>query len=438
MYPLFYSCSAKEIWVSTSLPLIVEKSQAFELDYEALSVFLRTGDFLGEDTPFRAIRAIPPDCRLRWDGDLHLSGGIRIRGARSISDTDAVHAYEELFSKAIRRRLVSEKATLPISGGRDSRHILLEMCAQHHPPDSTVTMDYPPPRRGEVEVAKTLSEAVGVTHRTLRAAFDNPLIEARKNIETNFCALEHSWALCLSNQLEGRQSFLYDGIAGDVLSAGLFLTEKRLRLFREMKLGELAERILGPEVLTAIISRSLRSKLRREVALERMVRHLKLYREAANPVGSFFFWNRTRRTVSEAAFGLMENAGTVLVPYLDHELWDYLASIPAEMLVDHTFHTRTIQAAYPALAHLPFDSKDTVPVLSSMYRRRAKQLLSFTSGGPTSLLHSPAVLARLIRCLLQPSYYGSMGLSNLLIYLCQLGDLTAGKSPSIRIGSLGR
>jgi hypothetical protein len=51
----------------------------------------------------------------------------------------------------------------------------------------------------------------------------------------------------------------------------------------------------------------------------------------------------------------------VIAPYLEPELYDFLASLPAEMLLDHAFHTDTISRTYPEYADIPYEKKRVGP-----------------------------------------------------------------------------
>src|SRR5262249_4477166 len=133
---------------------------------------------------------------------------------------------------------------VPLSGGRDSRHILLELHEQAHRPQLCVTARLYPPRNDEdARVAASVAAALGLPHVVLEQGerFD---AELQKNVATSFCAEEHSWALVLADFLRRRAGTVYDGIGGDVLSAGLFLTARRIALYEAGKLPELAEHLV--------------------------------------------------------------------------------------------------------------------------------------------------------------------------------------------------
>jgi hypothetical protein len=48
-----------------------------------------------------------------------------------------------------------------------------------------------------------------------------------------------------------------------------------------------------------------------------------------NPLGSFCFWNRTRREIALAPFSTLEGVPTVYAPYLDNHLFDFINCPPA-------------------------------------------------------------------------------------------------------------
>src|ERR1041385_6956081 len=67
LFPLYYFSNAVSFGISPSIPRLVSLGAPTDLDHAALATFLQFDSFLGEDTPFRAIRALPPNAELFWE-----------------------------------------------------------------------------------------------------------------------------------------------------------------------------------------------------------------------------------------------------------------------------------------------------------------------------------------------------------------------------------
>ncbi|RJG16267.1 hypothetical protein, partial [Massilia cavernae] len=120
MFPIYYTCRDGEFAISSSIPRLLEAGASCALDEPALSVFFRLGFFIGDDTPFRDIRALPPNTTLRWNGRLQLESGGRALGRTQppMSRDTALDTYIALFRQSIKRRPPPEPDfTVPLSGG---------------------------------------------------------------------------------------------------------------------------------------------------------------------------------------------------------------------------------------------------------------------------------------------------------------------------------
>ena len=166
-FALYYFVTDDGIAISPSLTQLVGLGAPTAFDDAALAVFLRLGFFLSEDTPFKAIRLIPPDTSFCWsDGKLSVTGRFTLSKLQNLKRDEVIDTYISLFRSAIERRLQNcGKTAAPLSGGRDSRHILLELCRAGHPPDITATLRHLPPRsNGDAESAAELTSALKIPH----------------------------------------------------------------------------------------------------------------------------------------------------------------------------------------------------------------------------------------------------------------------------------
>jgi asparagine synthase (glutamine-hydrolysing) len=440
MDPVYYFTREKEIGISTSILRLLAEGAPSELDDVGLAVFMRLGFFLGDDTAFRDIRTLPPDTTFEWeDGKLHVSGQCALGIPEHLSREQAMDGYIDLFRAATQRRLPPNgDFAVPLSGGRDSRHILLELCNLGYPPAYCLTYRHEPPRRNRDAIAATqLSEVLGLPHVVLDQTESRFQAEVRKNLMTNFCTDEHSQLLVIVDYIKGKFSTVYDGIGGDVLSNGLFLDVERLSLFDSQRFRELAENLFYsfPEpnrgeleiLLARLLSPKQYRRFNRDIAMSRLINELLKYADAPNPVGSFMFWNRTRREIALAPYCMLGQVANVLCPYLDYDLYDFLASLPASMFLDHTFHTDTIRRAYPRYADIPFEEKVKAPqaLTRGYFRRFARELAWYALAQRSSrLVQYSYLLPHLLRCMVDENYSKTMlssrGLGHQALYLLQL------------------
>lgn len=367
MSPLFYSSYNKEIWISPSIHPVLKGNAPKELDYVALSVFLRMGHFICQDTPFLHIRVLPSNSKLTW-----LEGRMKIETTslpicqdvnRSLSFDDTVDQFSHLFDQAIARRLpANDDFIVPLSGGRDSRHILFALDSHGKRPKTCVTLKYRPPATNEdARVARLIADEMQIPHVVVEKAvswFDAVSLDVHL---TNFCGGSHAWILPLAAWLKGRTQTIYDGLAGDVLSGGFLTDERKVQLYRDGQFEELASILLNEGnkegFNQTVLKRSFYKRATVPMAITRMVDELKVHAGASNPMLSFNFWNRTRRMVSQIPYSILSHIPLVHCPYLDHDLYDFITGLDARLLLDNKLHDEAIRRAYPKYAHLPYEDK---------------------------------------------------------------------------------
>lgn len=365
MYPVFYYCKAGKICVSPSIETILKCGVDVSFDYRALSVFIRMGMYIQHDTPFEYIKVIPPNSIFRWqNGKLSVSqksnSGIP---CVEISRSKAVDGYIDRFKSAIAKRLPeNERYAIPLSGGRDSRHIFLEFIDRGLNPKVVTHLPNPNCSDEDVRVAKLLTQATAVEHILVEQSQNRLAMELEKNRRTSFCSDESAQLMVMASYLEENGiETVYDGIAGDTFSEGNFFIPEYMDAFRSERFDQLSDMYLKywnigvtEDALKGVIHGEMFKKMSYSLARDYLLEELKRYKDCHNPVQHFIFQNRTRREITLSPFGILQNIQKVHCPYLDKDLGVFLMSLPLDVLRDSTFHSETIARAYPKFANIPF------------------------------------------------------------------------------------
>ena len=263
--------------------------------------------------------------------------------------------------------------------------------------------NYPPRADEDVRVAAALARALDIPHRVIDQPDSRLRAERQKNLRTSLCTDEHAQFLPLAAALQEREGATYDGLGGDILSAGLMLDEQEIEFAASGRLEEWAEVILdthcnplpGEAALSRLLPEPLYARLGRARARERVRAELGRHIEAPNPGGQFYFWNRTRREIALAPYGLLCQEHPVFSPYLDHNLYDFLASLPAIDLLDCRLHTEAIERAYPEYAQIPYEepyAQDWAGRRSRrFFRRWAAETMGALARRPSRLVRQSAL-----------------------------------------------
>lgn len=365
--PLFWSGDQHRIRVATSIPLLLSQGASAEPDDDAMAVFVRLGFFLGEDTPFAGIRAMPPAGRLTWrQGTLTLEGS-RITGrlhANPVFD-DVVDEYARLFRDAMAGvPFDQQRSIVPLSGGKDSRHIFLELHASDRAPVAVPTFEQLPWQEAnlDVPIAAELTRRTHVRHVVLQQPADPLAAEIEKNLLCSYCSDEHTHVMALHGHLADRHVILYDGLAGDVLSESKVRDPSWSNGLARGDVAETAAREVGPAAyIPKVLQPELIRRWSQERALARMQAELANYIADPNPFGAYRFWSRARREVALAPLAMLGRGNDVCLPYLYPPLFEFLSGLPAAFLTSHRIHTAAMRRAYPQFADIPFDYERNSP-----------------------------------------------------------------------------
>lgn len=403
-YPLHYHATADTMILSPSLARVLESGAPRDFDDIAVATFLRRGCCVGDDTPFRDIHLLPPHATGEWrpGQGLRLTTRPRRIQPRRMDPSEAMDAFGEVFREAIRRRPPVGEAVVPLSGGRDSRHVLLGLCGAFPGSAVGITQRHLPPRRDDDATCATLlAEAMGLPHTILDHPPSAIGCELRKNPPMNFATDWSGWFFPVLDHLRGRDCCLYSGYGGDTLARGRKLSPDRVALWQQGRVQELAglmaEKRLQDLTLGLLLTPSARARLDKEGVRARLADELGRHLDQPNPDLSFTFDNGLRRRTGPLWFPVSTDQTRVYVPFLDADVHELLASLPHSMMLDTSFHTEVIHRAAPQFREVPFAATSRFDREAPDYFRRfAREMLDYVrTRGDSRFFDLNQVAARL-------------------------------------------
>lgn len=432
--PLFYSLTGGDLTVSPSIDSILATGAPAALDDRAIAAFLRLNYFVGEDTPFASIRAMPPGTLLTWRAgrvtiqDRRPATGSTFAGTRE----EAIEEFLSRFNAAIARRAPEhERIVLPLSGGRDSRHILFALNRLGIRPSTVITIRHYPPRRNDDErIAATLARAFDVPHVVLGPPPRRIAAERRKNALTEFCSDEHVQFLPMRDYFVDERAVTYDGIAGDTLTQSWPMPPTMAAAFEREDVNAAARQLIEYDApgfeaaLQALLTEEATRRFNRPLAVERVSEEVSRHLGRPNGANSFVFWNRTRREVALSPYGLLSFLPRVYAPFVDADVFDFMTSLPVALVVDRQFQSDALRRAYPDFADIPFETA-TSDVEDAAYARRVA--LELVATRPRSRFVRqryvvPRVLAAAVKGRMAPLWF-----LPLIVWLEQIEAISEGR-----------
>lgn len=358
-YPLFWAEQENGIIVGDSIAELLNSGVSRQLDDRGIAAFLRLGFFLGEDTPFLAIRAFPQGGQLSWrpGQSPRLIRRLIVRSIdESIGRAEIVDGFVTRFREAVKKGLPSPQArtALPLSGGRDSRHIALELHRLGFRPDLVISQQHFASRNNDdARVASEICAALGWPITITCQVADPIASEIEKNRLFDCLTDEHAWFAPAARAInEGGITAIFDGIAGDVLSKGLFVRASWMEIDESRMLAKWLEGMpawgygWSEAAVAKLLNRQFALRWNWSKALERVAEEFSQYEHDENPLNSMMFWNRTRREISPFLVRYCPQA-EIITPFLDEQVFDFLWNIPTRHLLDHKLHDEAIAAAAP-------------------------------------------------------------------------------------------
>lgn len=351
-----------------------------DFDQEALGFFCRAGFLLGDRTLHRAIRRVPAGSTLVWE-----DGRLTIERSESRFELDpppsleaAIDGWIDRFREAVRRRPPGDADfAIPLSGGRDSRMILMELRALGHHPVETVS--FGPGEHGENEdlrIARLIADRLGLPHVVARSTRSWLATEYERHAWCGCEAIEHAWLIGLWRHFRTNHRCWYDGLGAGAMTRGELNDPRMLALLREGSIAEWCESLYAttaapPEPWIRLIDESCELAIPGpDSTCEHVRAELERHLDAPNPLARFSFCNWGRRAIALNPYGICRTTAEVHTPFMDRDLVDWTASVPAEWTFENDLQTEACRRLHPELSDIPFDTHSAARTGGAGIRRR--------------------------------------------------------------------
>ena len=362
LIPLYYTADSNRFVISTSLTTIRDRAGLTSLDWPAIVTHLATGQFLGSETYVEGIHVLPLRSSLTWhDRRLEIKTAPLDIDRSELGFEAATSRYISEVRDAVYRNLPEGPGALPLSGGRDSRHILFELLRQGRPPDDIVTSGhYLASSTADTKVAANLGRRTGLAVRRVLPLSDRISAEVHKNLLVESMTLSHSWALPLTKTMAASRA-RFDGMNagvlfgrsgvmvalrsrfGDVRPQTNELVEAAIELMLDSPLARVGE-MLEPGLIVDEMVDEARSRMRQE---------LLRFADYPNPLQAYLHFNHTTRDTGLFTYRMFGNP-EVACPFDDLAVVRFGLGLPWSVSTDRRLQSEALRAEFGKFADIPF------------------------------------------------------------------------------------
>lgn len=310
----------------------------------------------------------------------------------------AIDELTELCVESVRRTLGGERPIVLLSGGRDSRLILLCVRALGVRPRLILTIEQSGPR-SDAAVAARLAASLGESVEVVPQLAFSGARELRRHALQGFQSLEHEWFLPIAERVRAERGLVTDGIGAGVLSTGSLMQPEAVALWNAGDIEALFDWTAahGGGVSSRFLARAAAEGLpvgTREQVLAEFATVLDSLRGCPNPLGMYSLLHWTRRGIAANAFGLLPSE-RVAAPLYERELCRSLAAIPMERAAAWDWREAVIsELGGPSVPYATDESRRVPRWLSSPLRsvrsRFARRMFRASLGQPLANLADAA------------------------------------------------
>ncbi len=364
--PLYYTSTKSKIVFATSAQQVAKINKNLQVDPLGATQVLLFGHCLGEQTSYKNVRVLPPGANFSWQAG---KSSLKIN-ERQITQSDysykgAINTFLTLFDKSVMRRIPFGKFAMGLSGGRDSRHILLTLLKNGFKPEKVFSAHHYLNFSGnEIDIAKKLSNHFNVPIDITAPQSCRISAEIEKNKLLDYQTLSHSWGINTANKLSTYTS-TYDGLNAGVLfgRSGLISQLNKVFPINRPKVHDIEKHVLQQcenieQTLQTILNPEVFNLFDFSAAKQSFIFELKKFENYPNIAQAFLYFNHTIRDTSLFSYQLNQSS-EVLCPFDDIDLVDFALSLPWFISRQEKFQNDALAIAFPELNNIGFTENYT-------------------------------------------------------------------------------
>ena len=297
------------------------------------------------------------------------------------------------------------------------------------------TVENFPPGADDVEPAREIASRLDSPHEVL-LNMEFQFVQTLKGTipETEFECFSHGWSHSVTNHFDGQSKRIFDGLAGDTLSNGLFFDEDSHRSYRKGEWGKFVDEQLAPtKKILGIFNLFQNNDEVFDEVCSLFVNELERFQSAPNPIALYHFSTRNRRMISTVPTMIYAGIFDVSTPYIDANLCDFLLSLDPDDISPIGFHDDTIATAFPEYSDIRYQKKHTIKKNLIGPISRAKQISHFAKDLitiPDNPARNLLTLKQLLKDGLRLNFPGNTWVVSRSLFLSSAHEVLSAKLPA--------
>ncbi len=351
---LHYTSDGPRFGFSSEVASLAALLPSPQLTPSAVDDLVANRFILGEVTQIESINRVPPGSLViaskniiahttYWD-----SSNLPIN--QQLDDTEYIEGCIRVFSRAIERsKEITQSPILFLSGGLDSRRILLEQLKQGLKPDCWTAVQFSSrlPVEGDSNIAAGLCKKFGLTHHRLEpldADWEDRWARYARTL-MEYDTGQHYWTLPLLKELPVDAGWNFDGYGGDFVVYDSFLDPDVVTIpLNEQRIIDAARIHISGDSNLILQHQQDRCSIE-----ERLLSILKSMPANENTY-SFLMANVwSRRRTAAMSQRLLRHKVESVMPYMDNDLLDFSFSFAPAKKVGRVFQHEILMKQYPEL-----------------------------------------------------------------------------------------